>query len=300
MPVNNPYQNDQKPKNSESYPRGRFVWMKVEFRQSANGPLIAPAADFASHPTLITITDTNGADVTGAWLTNDIDPQDPSDVFGAGHADYTGTVGIFHDGGGNIAAKVFIPAGAAIAAPSAPVPYRVSWEVKHPNGSFIVDSEVFGVDISALLIFGTSVSAEDVTSGIQTSLTTDDIEFLLGRAERWARSRLESCEIDPDSFDTLPYAVLEAIILKTQGYIIRDDASAGGLVTMRKEGSKQIRYSASSDKLMANFFEDADNELMLYCKKFGPTHRVRFHTYRQGPNQGNFTHPQNRGKLFRT
>lgn len=294
MPLNNPYASDNVAKNAASYPRGNYLWLKVELRSSRNGPLIAPANDFASHPSLITITDPASSDITGVWLTNAIDPDDPSDVYDANHPDYTGVTGIFHDGGGNIAAKVYIPPSATLQANDSQTPYKVSWEIKHTNGTFVTDNEVFGVDETGVLVFGGLVSPSEITASVSTSLDNTQIEELIARSERWASGMLDACGIDSNAFTELPPLIKEAIISKTQGYIIDFDASAGGLVTMRKEGSKQIRYSASSEKLSKMFHAEAKELMDAYCTRHGPAKRIRFNTFRQRPNDGQFKRPGSR------
>lgn len=191
-------------------------------------------------------------------------------------------VGLYHDGAGHVALKVFIPVTDEDTSLDPARQYTVTWKLKKA-GLPVTNSETFDVGPAGVIVFNSGiVTVEEVTDGLSTSLDDDTIQRLILRAEARVRGRLIDCGVDPDAFTELPGLVREAIIFYAQGLIFNRDAGAGlGPVVMRKEGSKQVRYSASTEKMYAGFMADSKLATDEYCDLFGTKNKVKFITWRQ-------------------
>lgn len=133
-----------------------------------------------------------------------------------------------------------------------------------------------------------SIEVADVIVGISTSLSSADIEALILEATEWVEGWLEDeCGLDPDVVvaDGVPNTIRNATILYTRFLIFQRDASAGtsSLATMRKEGTKQVRYSASTDTVKKDFLDGAEKAMMRFCKEHSPYTRARVRSFRQDP-----------------
>lgn len=303
MVLNKPESSDSIAKNALVAPQGGYFFLKIALRETPNGPLVPLDADWASQgSSLVSVKDPDGTPL--AWGTNTLDPGDASDDFDENRTSYVGDqvapeiVGLHAtlDGQGRpvrLALKLKATGAAEITNGDSLRNYSVTWNLKR-NGVVVPITEDFNIGPAATASFLDGVSIAELKLRVKTTLPDDDLEDIIAMAVGWAKGMLDSCDIDPDALTDLPRLVKEAIILKASGYVIDFDASAGGLVTMRKEGSKQIRYSASSDKLSASLHKRAEETINAYCKRHGPAHRIRFNTFRQRPNDGQFKRPGTR------
>lgn len=79
---------DKKSKGTFSIARGSIDFLKIGIESGNN--LVPPDEDAFEFLGVTRITDPDNVDVTADWITNELDPTDPADVYNAGHATYVG------------------------------------------------------------------------------------------------------------------------------------------------------------------------------------------------------------------
>jgi len=292
---------DTTPQNMVVVPRGsiRFIPVRIEVQ----GVLTPPDADAFTYTTVRQILDPDGNDVTDEFVTNELDTAatNPTDVWDEDHADYVGdeaspeNVGLFarHVSGdltGQVAQKVKAPLDAEITLGSSTRRYKIIWGLRlfdqvlqDGDGELF---EYFHVAPPGSLVFGDGyVSIEEVTDSLSTTMDPEQIERLISRASKAiAGMVLDICKVDVSTFTELPYTLREAIILYTQGLILEQDGSSGGIPIMRKEGRKEERFSVSTEKMTASKFSRAEAAVMRWCGS--NKNRPKFRSFRQGPTDG--------------
>lgn len=266
------------------YSRGSIDFFKVQVQQ--NGNPVPPDANAFTFTDVRRIEDPDGVDVTADWVTNDLDPNDAGDTYDENHTTYVGgqaspnNIGLFHNGSGAIAQKFKVPASAEITDGVPSRNFRIYWGIRL-GGQMLVDGEgeffeEFNVADYGVLIFESgTVTVSDVRAGIETSLDSDSILELISESVDWSDAHLSICGIDSDTFESLPKAVKQAIILYTRALIFERDASAGQRYSMIQEGSKRVTVAGQTTKDLDTLRGRAEEMLMAYCKRFGKRKRPR-------------------------
>lgn len=272
--VNNPYSDDT-PKGQVVIPRGEFHFLQVAIRESRDGPLTPP--DTFDSTNIRAILDPDGVDVTDSWATNQLDPDDDNDDFDETHPDYVGdqaspdNIGLFHDGSGRVAQKVEVPSDAEITTNDDTRSYEIQWTFT-VNSNTVSDSEIFNVASSGVLVFqATVITPEEVTIGLNTSLTNDDIRELISEATREVRGWvMDVCGVDPDTdsdfSESVPPLVRNAIIKYTRGLIFnRDLSTQQAPVSSVRQGRKRVDWAVESKQPAETLFGRSKDDILDYC-----------------------------------
>lgn len=285
MVVNKPPFTDNRAKNTLVIPKGSYAWLKVKLRVGVT--VSAPDADAFTFDDVVEVTDPDAVNLSAAWGTNVLDPDDPSDIYDENHSTYVGDLatpnqaGLFHDGGGSIALKVLVPNSAEETTDNNSRQYTVTWRIKK-NGVFVVGSETFNVGDAGVFVFSQElVTVAQVEAGIFTNLSDPEIQDIIIEASEWADGMLEACGIDVDSFTELPKLVKTAIILYARSLILDYDASAGLRAEMKKEGSRTVKYATQTTRDIETFRTRAMEAIEHYCRNHSPKRRVRLDIARQ-------------------
>lgn len=214
-------------------------WPRVTFWTGPNATGTDVTADFALDITAVTITS-------------------------ATHKHPDGTTGLWRKDQGTFRARIRPDPTLLVGA------YYLHQEFEpNENETYAEDIEL-EVIASGDVIFGNiSVTPDDITANLQTSLEEDQIYRLIERATNRVSAMISACGGDPDAFDEGNGMLRDAIIQFAQSYIVDYDGSAGGYVTSRKEGRKEVRYSASTTKLGDNLRDDAMFLVQQWCSSYG-------------------------------
>lgn len=117
----------------------------------------------------------------------------------------------------------------------------------------------------------TTIDVEEITAGIETSLSSDNITDLISEAALFTKGELEMCGLDPDSWDEVPAAIQTAIIYATRALILRRDLGAGVSISSIREGNKRISYNSGSsvEESSEMFWNLWDRGVTKYCQSAG-------------------------------
>lgn len=264
--VSDPYADDV-PQGAMVLPRGSIEFLSVELQSSEDGPAVSPDNDWldwdggADSTTVFTIRDPDGNDITSSWVTTKLDPDDDTDDFDDTHDDYVGDPdddgtdeheGLFHDGSGNIAAKVEVPSDAEKTAGDQDRYYEIEWFLRK-NGNIINGGvvEAFNVTSSGALSFsdsfGATVEASDINGLVHTQLTDPEIEDLIDKGIERVEGYLQRYGLDPDDFDSTYRTLIRAVEEWTVLLVFDYDASAYRKASNISEGSVSIGFAGNSN-----------------------------------------------------
>jgi hypothetical protein len=184
-------------------------------------------------------------------------------ITSATHKDPTGSSGVWRKSQGRYRVRVQPLASLALGVYYMRVTFSPS-----ATATYSEDHEFEVISPGDATFGGEGVSPDEVTAGLSTSLTDEEIEALIVEATNKVSGWLLLKQVDVDTLTELPDLVRDAIILYTRWLIFTRDASAGlGHFRTIREQDKSITFGTSSDAYVESLKSDAWESILNYLNR---------------------------------